>query len=168
VRQFPGAELAAEPVWTDDRAANRITLRESYLVKAIWQKSGDGKTRSLEFSAADLNDYVRKPHALRRRTPLDIAWPVHTRQIIEATLPGGWAVKPEQHRIENEVLAFDAKVASAGTKLTLDYTLRTKSDSVAPAAMRAYLAALDEIDGRLGFSVTLERTTPRKPTAKPK
>jgi len=167
VRQFPGAELAAEPEWTDDRAANRITLHESYLVKSIW-RSGEGKTRSLEFSAGDLADYVRKPHVLRRRTPLDLAWPVHTRQIIEATLPGGWAVKPEHHHVENEVLAFDAKVASAGSKLTLDYTYRAKSDFVAPAVMRTYLASLDEIDGRLGFSVTLERAGTRKPTAKAK
>ena len=168
VRQFPGVEPAADPAWTDDRAANRITLREAYLVKAIWHPGGDGKTRSLEFSAGDLADYVRKPHALRRRTPLDCAWPVRTRQIIEATLPGGWAVKPEHHHVENEVLAFDARVASAGTKLTLDYTFRAKTDFVAPAAMRAYLAALDEIDGRLGFSVTLERTGTRKPATKPR
>lgn len=163
-RDFPGVELAGEPSWNDDRARNRVVVRESYVVHDAWTIDDEAKQKRIEFSAREIAELVEKPPTLRRRTPLGLAWPVHIRQTIEIVLPGGWSVKPERYQKDSPLLSFRARSSAKGDTLTLDYVFRLKADLVAPEAMRTYVKSLDEVSEHLSYPVEVEaETLQRKP-----
>ena len=149
----PRIEAEGPPVLADDPVANTITTTERYLVPDFW------KGRRRELRAWAVGKYLGKPRVTRRTMPLALPYPLSVRQITRVDLPERWRITDESQAVEDEAVRYRYAVRlEGGRALTLDRRLETLGDHVEVAHLGKYLAALEEIDKSIGFS--LERAEP--------
>ena len=134
--RYPGLTEAKPPKMTDDRAANRVTIEESYFLPFI-ALDRNGLREDFVFAVPGLMDRYPSPDARPRRMPLAVGGPwslVHRVTVTGAPID---FIPPEDVGISNPAFDFSLKGregASGAMDLTWIYTPKVNSVPAADAA----------------------------------
>ncbi len=118
----------------DDRAANVITVEESYLITNLWKLNADQHQFEADFHADNLYGMLSNPDTRIRKTPLAISYPLYRQHKIIVHLPdSGWDIPDLTTNLENDVFSFNYHRHLEGNTVTYDYAFNTKAPVVPPA-----------------------------------
>ena len=146
-QSFSGITVNGRLGWTDDRAANLITVRESYRIPKLWE----GREADVEASAVLAN--VRRPRVTLRSSPLAVSHPLFVREEIVVEWPGHDLAVPHDLSLSDDALLFTLRGHAEEGLARIEYELRSRADSVAPAGVAAHLAMRDAMRDAMRGSV---------------
>ena len=137
--RYPGLTEAKPPQMTDDRAANRITIKEHYFLP-FTALDQNGLRQDFVFGVPGLMDRYPAPQTAPRRMPLEVGGPwtlVHRVTVQDAPID---FTPPEDVSISNPAFDFSLKGTSQdGGKMELTWTYAPKVRAVAAAEAAAVL-----------------------------
>lgn len=129
---YPGIREAAPLAVEDDRDANLVRMKESYLIPAAALRA-NGLDRDFAFSAEDFGDYYPAYLSAPRRTPMTTGEPrrhSHTVRVFGAPISFN---PPAAVKIENAAFAYSYSGTAPGPgRLTMEWRFETR-DRVVPA-----------------------------------
>lgn len=142
---FAGVAVAAPLEVADDAAANAVTLTEHYVIDKFWQRSETQKRLVAAIDAPELFDYLRRPHAQVRNSPLSLAHPTDLKHVTEVRLPASWSVKPDTTRIEDPAFEFQREERWIEERtLVLTDHFKSRLDHVAAADVGRYATNIEK------------------------
>lgn len=130
-RLYPGIDLVAEPVWSDDGTNNRMTLRASFTVPKLASEVSGGW--SMKFYPGNLRGLFNVPPHLKRSFPLTVLPPFYVAKYeLTADWPENVAAlnDPRARRINNAF--FDAEVAQSfrGNRAKVEFSMTALTEEV--------------------------------------
>jgi len=153
----------------DDRAANLLTLDESYEIDTPFEKDDEG-TRQFYMEAFLITDRTGIPKETVRTTPLARSFPLHVRHEIVAYLPGKWDITTANVAISDPAFEYTSKGKFHDGKLELAYELHNTADHVPLANLKSFLAQLDKAHDDAFYRLTDGEEAPApvvQPAARP-
>ncbi len=150
---FGEMEVAEPMLVTDEHEANRITVKETYLLKALWQPSAKKHRREATIATPDLSDYLQQPRTLVRNAPLSLAHPARLRQVTEVLLPEDWTIRPKTVRVEDPAFEHERQTQwnDQTRTLTLIDAYASRTDHVEAADVARYAAHLDQARENISY-----------------
>jgi transglutaminase-like putative cysteine protease len=166
-RRYPGIALAGDLEVADDPGHNVLTVTEHYRIERFWEPVAppDATPVTCSFHAQEINARVLKPATVLRTMPLQVPYPVHLRQIIEARLPDEWEISPETVEISSPHMRYASEVTYTNGLLTLEYRFETLADAVPAEAAAEHIEKLQRIQDDLSFTLTHTPTNGETPFA---
>ena len=149
----------------DDRKTNTITLVERYHIKNAMQyleDESDAANATFTFNvfAYAINGDLRLPSDTRRRQPLAQYHPIHVKHQIIMTHADGWLIEDDSYAIKNSHFEYLASnTGKSSNALTLNYELKTLTDTVSVADSRDYIRDLENLLDSPYYAITF--TFPR-------
>lgn len=131
---------------SDDQNANAITVTERYIIDQLWNEPQH------YFYADQVYSTLVKPEVAKRSSPLEIRHPTTLKQTIEIDLPQEVDLPSDSGVIANEALELTYKRSIVGTRIRLEYSLKSLDDHVSAAATGKHLDTIE----RMRNSVWLE------------
>jgi hypothetical protein len=130
--RYPGLKETKPPAMTDDRAANRVVVQESYFLTRDALSKNDLMTEFVfapERMTRDIPERLDGP----RRLPLWVGWPgVMRHRIVVRGAPVEFDLLPDV-TLDNPAFQFDYRGSAApGGAMTLNWDMVTKARSVPP------------------------------------
>lgn len=131
-RRMYGELSVASPITvTDSDASDALEVRESYLLKGLWD---DGA----ELYAWLIDDRLPDTDEPERYAPLSLEPPLYLRHEIEVELPAGFDSYAEDENIEGPHFKYTYGAKYEPKKLLLHYELRTRAEAVLASDLNAY------------------------------
>jgi transglutaminase-like putative cysteine protease len=146
----PSIEALSPPRIDDDQAANVLMITERYRISDFLQD------QSLTLGAYRINQEMVKPSISKRSTPLGIPFPANINQTIEVNLAEPLLIDNDAATVANEWLRFEYRCEVMGKTLRLNYAYQSLADHVPAARVKKYLEAVDQIQNRLGYALSLD------------
>jgi transglutaminase-like putative cysteine protease len=160
---FAGVAVAAPLEVADDAAANAVTLTEHYVIDKFWQRSEAQKRLVAAIDAPELFDYLRRPRAQVRNSPLSLAHPTDLTHITEVRLPSSWPVNPDTARIDDPAFEFRREERWIdGRTLVLTDHFKSRLDHVAAADVGRYAANIEKARKAVNYELYWNDTPARK------
>lgn len=160
-KTYPGVRMVKPMAVKDDRAANVLTLTESYEIDNPFEKD-EGEWK-FYFEAYLVSDRATKPEATERLTPLGRRFPMHVRHEIVATLPRPWNIKNEEVKISDPAFEYSSKLTHQNGKLRMVYDLRHVSDHVPAKRIAEYSRQIHRVYEDAFYTVFESDTRAAKP-----
>jgi transglutaminase-like putative cysteine protease len=154
-RRYPGIAVAAALGIEDAPDADRLTVRERYVLAAI----GAGDDRA--FTADAIREAVRPPEKTLRKLPLRVAYPVAIDERIRVELPGPPALVDEVRRVTAKAARLTRTARRDGNAYVVDLAYRSLTPTVEPGAITDHLAALGKMRDVSDFRLALALAAPR-------
>jgi len=123
---------------SDDRDANRIVVRERYVIDDYVREQWAC------FRANSLGRALRRPRTRLRTTPLAVEFPFFVRHEVEVHVPDVSSV-PEDMTLASDAISFSRQVTDLGRIVRVSFDLRTRRDSVDVAGVAAHMRTVDSI-----------------------
>lgn len=138
----------------DNIENNELKVEEVYEIPNIWKESKEqqGKLRA-NFYPADFFNYSQKPQIIYRKQPLAIEYPVYIDQKTRIHVGEGWDLKDSRIKLHNAGFYFQKNAQYKAGVLDLDYTYRSKSDSIKADDLKQYFADLETMENELGYGL---------------
>ena len=158
-RRYPEAVMLGNPVFTDDRANNRLAVDLQFKIPHFFE-AGNGQW-SMRYQADNLQGLFSPAANPHRRTPLAIpSFPSVNRYRLEVNLPDIFDAHypPLNTSQDNAAFGTTKSVSFTGRQIVLDQTLRIKSDRVAAADVPAFLSDLKKMGETLQGSLNPKQT----------
>jgi hypothetical protein len=165
-KRYGELDVVDAPTFKDDRNANTVVMRETYLLHAPFEKEGTS-TRALDVYALALGDATEEPRTVVRKGPLAVGQPSNYRHDIEVVVPKGWrpTFGASHEKVDTGAYAFGIDVdrgdVEAGGTVKLAYTLAVKEHELDPTRANAHVLQLrkvrDLMNSRLRFAAPIER-----------
>ena len=142
----------------DNRAANLITVNESYDLGRPWVKDTDEGYYYFNLYPYDLDFYLKKPSA-GRRSPFALIHPAFMQLDQEIRLPSrSWDLSPSRFEVKNDYFVFTITSEYKNGIYRAHYSYHSLRDNVPPEAVTAYNEDIDrlkkELDSMLYWSYT--------------
>lgn len=153
-QEFGTVESAERLQIEDNRAANIITLRESYLIDDIWQPDtstgNDNPDHIIKLHADDVYHALQLPGDKRRHQPIAQRHPVniHYRAVVHDS--GGWNNEDTSENIDNKYFSYQSKTYSAGQALILSYQIESKLPVISVEDSNSYIEDLQAMLADIG------------------
>ena len=144
----PSIKAEGLPQVEDDTVANKIVVKEQYLIDGFW------KDRKHNFYADRIYEETKKPNVTQRTMPMRIRFPVSIDHTIEVDFSERYDVSPDSGTISNNVVRFDYDISSRGSKIRLHYSFKTFGDSIPVEQIPQHLLVLDRINYAGGFELS--------------
>lgn len=142
-RNYGRATLASEPVLSDDRKKNILTLTLSYEVPT--EKKGD--KRVLKAFSMMLLNYLENDLNPERETPYSLNYPMWVKEHLHVETPYvEWEPETDEDQRGNESLFYSSMIRSGGSSFDAHLELRHLKDHVPPQAIREYWEIASEIE----------------------
>ena len=142
-KTYPGVRMLKPVVVKDDRAANVLTVTESYEIDKPFEKD-EGQWK-FYLEAYLISDRAKKPEPSERLTPLGRRFPMHVRHEIVAWLPRPWNLEDEELKISDPAFEYHSKLTHRNGKLHMVYDLRHLSDHVPANRLAEYNKQLNRV-----------------------
>jgi hypothetical protein len=153
---YPGIAVAAPMRIEDDRRHNRLVTTESYAIAGFASKPDADGRHTAWIETPDVDELLKDPPSTRRKSPLELDYPLELSQTTEVLLPEPWNLESSEARIDDPAFSFHRSVRADDDRRRLvirdDY--RTLADEVAAKAMPRYTANLARARSELGYSLT--------------
>lgn len=153
IKRYPQTTELAQPVWSDDKARDVITVDASYRITNLWKSTQGSPRLTAEFSPMVLYDYVSTPENRVRNSPYGLPYPFGIAHSTIVRLPKIWPVTDEYHLIKDSSFEGESKIVRRDKELTLFYRYTTLDDHVDAPRMTEYAEHLREIREQLGYSL---------------
>jgi transglutaminase-like putative cysteine protease len=151
---YPHITVAAPLQVSDDKASNRITTTESYVISDISSPSADGKHRFADIYKPDIAQLLRDPAVTIRKAPLRLTYPSNVSQHTEVLLPDAWPIQPESTTVVDPAFRFEQVIRIEGLKLIINDHYQALTDEVAARDMSRYLGNLARARGNVGYELS--------------
>jgi hypothetical protein len=150
---LPGLELRTPLAVRDDRDANRLIVRESYLLPSEAYRDG---TLLDEFpiNASALGDIFTYPRGARRH-PLALFYPIRRSHKIVFVTPGMSVSPPEEMSLDGKAFSFDVEHVREGDTLTITFALAGKTPVLGPDDFAAYRKDADALAISSGWTLSI-------------
>lgn len=120
----------------DDSDANSINVTKTYEIPAIWKsESGADKFSVL---GRRIYEQLPDPKNLEKDAPLALAYPVDITNIITINFYEDWALDANELHIKNDAFEFDFSPQIIGSRVTLNYHLKTFKDHIPAEQLEKY------------------------------
>ena len=120
----PSIKAVGLPEVVDDQVANKIVVRERYLINEFW------KENKHYFLAEKISEQTGKPGVTQRSMPLRISYPLSINETIEINLSERYNIASDRGTISNDVVRFDYDFSTKSNNIKLEYSLKTMADSI--------------------------------------
>ena len=144
----PSIKAEGLPQVEDDPVTNKIVVKERYLIDGFW------KDRKHNFLADKIYTEISQPKVSQRSMPMRIRYPISINHTIEIDFSERYNIAPDSGTISNDVVRFDYVFSSRGSKIKLDYSLKTFADSIPVEKIPQHLLVLDRINNYVGFELS--------------
>ena len=152
---YRGAELHKPIEVTDDPNRNLFTVKESYWINSFWNYNEDEAKFEYSINASVLENYLKEPGQLKRRSPLDQSRPkqvsqrivVHYPEMINAT-----DIEPLSVNLSNDFVEFSVVNRDFGQQTIYDYHYRNRKPAIPPKAIVSHAKMLEEARKHLTYS----------------
>ncbi|ODA33186.1 hypothetical protein A8L45_11230 [Veronia pacifica] len=145
-RHFKELAVLSPLTIADDTNANLIEIKESYIIKDLWQV----KDNLYHFMVAGdiVDDFLITPRSSSRKTPFRYGHDGKVLQKIQLSLPDDWEVKPIEHTLNNPFFEYHSILQSMDDVknkvpgkifIEADYSYRSKARHVAPGQLNNYI-----------------------------
>lgn len=154
---YPEIEVSAPLEFTDEKKANRITVKEHYYINEFWTKEksdAGGKELQCGFYARTIAGYVSAPEQSKRKRPYAIGHPVHIRETIDVKLPDEWDIKDSDISASLEAVRYSYKVRGFPHSFRLFHEYRSASDAVEVKDFPKYKAAMKVAEKNLYYTLS--------------
>lgn len=148
----PSITASGLPVVDDDQQTNTLVIKERYSISELWKDNRHG------FVAERIYAELRKPHVSQRSAPLEVHYPLSLNHTILINLGGGYDFPVYSDVLSDDALRFEYSYSKNGNQLSMFFSLKTFTDSVATAALQKHLQILDEAQGVVGFELNRSRS----------
>ncbi|MCX7033117.1 MAG: DUF3857 domain-containing protein [Arenimonas sp.] len=140
----------------DDREANRIVTRESYVIEGFWDKDEATGEREAVAHAADMFDALPGLSTPNRQTPLARPHPVDFTLTTELKLHDPWSLDESRETIRHRAFRYDhrSELKDEGRRIVMVDRYRSLADHVQPDELPDYMAKLKLTRDNLGLQVT--------------
>lgn len=129
-KRYPGLTEAKPPKMTDDRAANRVTVVESYFLP-FTALDQNGLRQDFAFASTGLTDRFPDPQSRPRRLPLAVGGPWSFRHSVTVKDAPIDFTPPEDVAISNPAFDFSLKgTAGPGGTMDLTWTFVPKTHAI--------------------------------------
>ncbi len=154
-RRYRGIAVAAPLGIEDAPDADRVTVRERYVLGAI-AAGGDQ-----DFTADAIWEALRPPDKTLRKLPLRVAHPVAIDERIRIELPGPPALVDDVRRVTAKAARLTRTARPDGNAYVVDLAYRSLTPAVEPGAVAEHVAALRQMRDLSDFGLTLALQAPR-------
>jgi len=141
-RKFGPLNMNADPEVTDDSILNVFTVRESYNIDCVWDKSTvTPGYKSFDIGADEVNDYTQRyaKYEEGRKMPVGIDFPLHYVHDIEIHFPETWAIGSDADTYNSEWMNYTRRVDYNDRVMKYHTELKTlKGECAATDAWRVY------------------------------
>ncbi|NDK38319.1 DUF3857 domain-containing protein [Pseudoxanthomonas gei] len=161
-KRFGELSVVAAAVLHDDRQANRISVNETYVLKAPFQS--EGTVRSLDLYADSLQALSTLPSTISRKGPLEFADPGTYSHRIRVAYPANWKPGFVAEEAAHASSAFDYRrnVTVEPDFVDLRYDLKVKQRYLAAGETTTHIEQLrsvrEDISAHLGFQLVAPTT----------
>jgi transglutaminase-like putative cysteine protease len=150
--RYPGLTEAKPPQMTDDRAANRVTVKEHYFLPFM-ALDQNGLRQDFVFASTGLTDRFPAPQTRPRRLPLAVGGPwTFTHKVTVTDAPIDF-IPPEEVAISNPAFDFSLKgTATEGGAMDLTWTYVPKAHAVPADQVAGVLQDIQTVDDSTWFT----------------
>lgn len=158
---YPGIEMLSPPTTEDDNPNNTFTVHEHYRIDDAWE-AADGGGSEVSVWLTEIDRVATEPKAGKRRAPWSLGAPRNLRQRLVVHLDEGWEEVAEPAMLRTPHLDYRASTANDGRTLRLEGHLRTLVRSVPADELARFRRDIDDIEGRVGYTLTRSGGGPLK------
>lgn len=155
-RYYPKIAVAAPIEVIEDAPNNRVTTIEHYRIDDFWTDAGDRRQATIEVPEVD--DLLRQPSAVVRKSPLRLSHPQEFSQQTEVLLPEDWTVTPETTRVEDAAFLFERRTQGGGRRIVIEDRYQSRTDEIPAADVVRYAGNLAHALEATGFQLTYRAT----------
>lgn len=150
--RYPGLTEAKPPRMTDDRAANRVTVEETYFLP-VTALDDHGLREDFAFASTGLMDRFPDPQTRPRRLPMEVGGPwTFTHRVTVRDAPIDFDT-PDDVTISNPAFDFSLKgVAGPSGAMDLTWTYAPKAHSVPADQVAAVLQDVQTVHDSTWYS----------------
>ncbi len=153
--QYGEVSLTRDPAASDDRAADSLWITVGFRVAKLL--TTEGKRVQFEIYPSQINDRLRDPQTVTRRTqPMYFEHPLTIVQDQVLETPLEWGLKPSNENVEDPSFLVTSAVTSSGTTVSVHSVFTSLRDRVNPADWERYLADLKKARQTIGWTVWTE------------
>jgi len=159
-RQYPGADLIADPVVSDDKQNNQVQVVASFSIDNFWDET-EPRQELLLFGDY-LERFMQLPKNTRRKMPLYIEPNVRVQHRIHFDLasPIDWQLGDLQVEIDHPGFIYQRQVDTSATSITVVHHYQSKSDHVTPEQALDFVSAVKKVRDAMYFTVVIDKTDP--------
>lgn len=144
----PKIERVSMPKIEDDRAANRIVIREQYRIAGLWS-DGDWS-----WYPRDLERYLSRPDTMIRTMPLAFDYPLNVTQKVTFRFPEEMDVAESTTTTETPTFRYDYVIEHSGKTVNIRQTLVARKDFVDVKDVADHLTKLNSIWDEIGYRLS--------------
>ncbi len=162
-KTWPRIQATAPVTVADDREKNLVVTREYYRIPDFWApiEEAPGR-RQLDLSAQTLAPYLRKPPTTPRSAPVQLAYPVSVRHLMEVELPDDLEVDTSSYDWQSPELRFHYRSTWKKGRFLAEYELETLRDRVTLARLPTHSRSVDALSSYLDWHFEYPPRRPRR------
>ncbi len=154
-RDYPGIKVSSPLSFTDEEAANRITILEKYdLINFFKKPATPGGLATASVYARSIATYFSTPDSKPRLNPLGVSHPVNYKHTIVIDLPKRWEVNLKNISTSLPAINYTYLPSVKKRRLTLSHHYQSLADHVLPADFANYRQTIIDADANLYFEFT--------------
>lgn len=159
-QQYPGADLMADPVISDDKQNNQVQVVASFSIDNFWDET-EPRQELLLFGDY-LERFMQLPKNTRRKMPLYIEPNVRVQHRIHFDLasPIDWQLGDLQVKIDHPGFVYQRQVDTSATSITVVHHYQSKSDHITPEQALDFVSAVKKVRDAMYFTVVIDKTDP--------
>lgn len=156
---FPSIAVDGKITVEDSRGAkNTFTVRESYKIDSIWQKSPENeKLLYFEIYPLSLENYISTAKSPARTSPYYLSYPAAISYDISVNLPEEWPIDPINTKMESDYFKYTHEVDSYLNKILVTHNYERKKDFIPANDVAKYIAQHEKIQNDLSYYVTYDQ-----------
>lgn len=163
-RRYPGIDLTALPVLSDDSVNNRVTMTVRMKLPKPLKEFPEGWL--VKYGASNMSGVYDLPQNIKRVYPAVVTRaPYRMRYRMRIVWPDNISVArdPVSKHMRNAFFDFSASRSFRGNTLQADVTLDTLKESVTPAELETLAAALSQLSTITPQGELVERAAVKRP-----
>jgi len=132
----------------------KIVSTESYTIDKIWDVESADEEGNFSYYPMIITEYLKYAKPRDRSESFALNYPLELKETVKYSLPEySWNIESETFSEENDFFDFSMRVLPVGkTLFTIDYSLKTKNDYVAPEQIAAYNKAVEKVYDNFQYS----------------
>lgn len=151
---YAGLKIERPLAVADDRAFNRLVVRESYFLPASAYADGE-LLNAFPVHASALTQLYTYKSSGSRRDPMTLAWPVNRRHRILLVTPAMNVSSPGKERFEGPAFSFRRDVSRDGDTFTLDFRLSGKTPLLQAEDFKRFRKDADRVASQANWSLAI-------------
>lgn len=151
---YPQIDTLELLTFKDDSINNCFEVKESYLIKNIWNKEDSTQSKiTAFFSANALNYEISRTVYPERKSPMWQKFPLRYRQELILNLPEEWTISDSKSSIHGPGFNYYNNIVKKGKSIFLSYDYQTTSKSVSKEDYHDFIVKNEKVSDGLSYEI---------------